>query len=83
MADYERALHKMNEADRQRLQRNHDYSEQLREQQMEKTREEIKYRLARADNAWEKEMLQITLERADQKGYRPFQYQELYSEALQ
>lgn len=82
MADYERALKKMNEAERATALRRHEGGELMREEQMQKVREEIKYRMRQATSQWEKDMLEITLERSD-KTYRPLEFQRFYNEALE
>jgi len=80
--DYERALHKMNAAERATAARRHEGGEAMREEQMRAVREEVKHRMRNASSEWEKEMLAITLERSD-KTYNPLRFQEFYSEAIE
>jgi hypothetical protein len=60
----------------------HEEGERRREEQMQLVREEIKYRMRQATSEWERDMLEITLERSD-KTYKPFEYREFYNEALE
>lgn len=82
MADYERALGKMNQAEKTKMGAKHEEGERRREEQMQLVREEIKYRMRQASSEWERDMLEITLERSD-KTYKPFEYREFYNEALE
>lgn len=82
MADYERHLSAMNASERSREQRRHDAGEAMRAEQLQKVREEVKHRLRNASGEWEREMLQLTLERGD-ASYRPLQFNELRCEALE
>lgn len=80
--DYERALRKMNEAERAKMGAKHEEGERRREEQMQLVREEVKHRLRNASSEWEREMLQVTLERSD-KTYKPFEFRGFYNEALE
>jgi hypothetical protein len=82
MSDYERNIKKMNDSERSVAQRRHDIGEANRAEQLDKVREEVKYRLANASSQWEADMLRITLERGD-KTYVPLKFTEFRNEALE
>lgn len=82
MTDYERALDKMNKAERSKASERHERAEMLREERNQKLRDEIKYRISNASSEWERDMLKMTLERSD-KSYRPLEFRGFYNEALE
>jgi len=82
MPDYERALKKMNDAERRVEGARHERAEALRAERTEKLREEIKYRMSQAGSEWERDMLAMTLERSNQS-YRPLEFRGFYNEALE
>jgi putative FmdB family regulatory protein len=82
MADYERALNKMNASERARAQHRHDEEQAMREERGQAAREEIKYRLSISSSPWEKEMLRETLERRDNSS-KPFEFRPFYNEMLE
>ena len=82
MADYERALGKMNQAERATASRKHEAAEALRAERIGALREEIKYRMAQAGSEWERDMLALTLERSD-GSYRKLEFREFRNELLE